>query len=74
MTRPETCGAAGGAISVWFRIIDCTVSHPDAGGSGGVISTFTHALKTTGVSVACTNSVIKCVMDFYCFPVNICVL
>ena len=23
MTRPETCGAAGGAVSVWVNIIDC---------------------------------------------------
>ena len=23
MTRPETCGAAGGAISVWVKIRDC---------------------------------------------------
>ena len=23
MTRPETCGAAGGAISVWVNVIDC---------------------------------------------------
>ena len=23
MTRPDTCGAAGGAISVWVRMIDC---------------------------------------------------
>ena len=31
MTRPETCGAAGGAINFWIRLIDC----PD---EGGVIS------------------------------------
>ena len=24
MTLPETCGAAGGAISLWFRVYDCT--------------------------------------------------
>ena len=23
MTRPETCGAAGGAISLWVNVIDC---------------------------------------------------
>ena len=23
MTRPETCGVAGGAFSVWMNIIDC---------------------------------------------------
>ena len=24
MTRPQTCGAAGGAISVWINIADCS--------------------------------------------------
>ena len=28
MTRPETCGAEGGAISLWIRVIDC----PNIGG------------------------------------------
>ena len=23
MTRPETCGAAGGAISMWVKVIEC---------------------------------------------------
>ena len=23
MTRPETCGAAGGAISFWMRLLSC---------------------------------------------------
>ena len=23
MTRPETCGTAGGAISLWVKVIDC---------------------------------------------------
>ena len=23
MTLPETCGAAGGAVSMWLKIIDC---------------------------------------------------
>ena len=32
MTQPETCGAVGGAISVWLTVIDC--SH-----DGGIIAT-----------------------------------
>ena len=32
LTRPETCGAAGGAISLWLRLKDC----PDW---SGIIST-----------------------------------
>ena len=23
MTRPETCGVAGGAISLWVKMMDC---------------------------------------------------
>ena len=28
MTRPETCGAAGGAISVWLNVVTCSSSRP----------------------------------------------
>ena len=31
MVRPETCGAAGGAISFWIKFIDCP-------NNGGIIS------------------------------------
>ena len=31
MTRPETCGAAGGAISLWVNVFDCQ--------DGGIVST-----------------------------------
>ena len=26
MTDPRTCGAAGGAISLWVKVIDCATS------------------------------------------------
>ena len=32
MTLPETCGAAGGAISLWVNVLDFTAS--------GVLSTY----------------------------------
>ena len=51
MTRPETCGAAGGAISLWFRVIDCSISSID---SGAVVSTLTDSLETTGIAVECS--------------------
>ena len=35
MTRPETCGEAGGAISLWVNLIDC----PSA--VCGIVSTVT---------------------------------
>ena len=31
MTRPETCGAEGGTISLWVKVIDCN-------GSCGIVS------------------------------------
>ena len=33
MTRPETCGAAGGTISLWIRVIDCP-------SIGGIVSSY----------------------------------
>ena len=33
MTRPETCGGAGGAISFWLKTIDCPTD-------AGVISSY----------------------------------
>ena len=33
MTRPETCGAAGGAISLWVNVIECP-------GNCGIVSSF----------------------------------
>ena len=46
MTRPETCGAAGGAISVWVKIRDCH-------GQGGIISSQTNA--ASGTLLFCTD-------------------
>ena len=31
MTKPETCGASGGAVSLWMKVVDCP-------GSGGIVS------------------------------------
>ena len=44
MTRPETCGAAGGAISVWINVvIECTSAYC------GVISSW--VAGSTGSSI-----------------------
>ena len=48
MTRPETCGAAGGAISLWMSFTDCR-SH------GAIITTQKDA-STTGFTVYCPNA------------------
>ena len=42
MTRPDMCGAAGGAISMWINLIDCPqwagiVSSIQLGAIGSVI-------------------------------------
>ena len=39
MTRPDTCGAAGGAISLWMKLIDCPPG-------GGIITTIDDSDKT----------------------------
>ena len=41
MTRPETCGAVGGSISLWANLIDCTF--------GGIIS-------SSGSVIACNEA------------------
>ena len=50
VTKPETCGAAGGAISVWMNIVDCP-QFPVS----GVISTRPSS-ATTGSTIDCGNT------------------
>ena len=52
MTRPETCGAAGGAISVWLNILDC--SGPQI---GIVTSRTSHSL--THSRIECRNNELR---------------
>ena len=44
MTRPETCGAAGGAISLWINVIECPIN-------GGIISS--RAEGSSGSRIVC---------------------
>ena len=56
MTRPETCGAAGGAVSFWMKLVDCPDEFP-----GGIISSYNykpHAV-TTGFQMYCLNDVVR---------------
>ena len=46
MTRPETCGAAGGAISLWLKVINCS--------DDGIITTRSDR-NSTGSIVFCRN-------------------
>ena len=53
MTRPETCGAAGGAISLWVNVIECP-------GNGGIVSSYA---GDTSSLVFCRYDEIR-----YCYP------
>ena len=44
MSRPETCGVAGGAISIWLNEIDCS------SGNAGILSSFG---PSTGSVIIC---------------------
>ena len=54
MTRPETCGAAGGAISLWINVIEC--------GYGGIISSWVEGF--TGSNIFCNVDKIVYVVFF----------
>ena len=47
MTNPNTCGAAGGTVSMWRRVIDCP------SGDLGVFTTITGA--SAGCSILCDS-------------------
>ena len=47
MTQPETCGAAGIAISLWMNVIDCPWA-------GGIVSSVQSG--KTGSHIYCTSS------------------
>ena len=49
MTRPETCGAAGGAISVWINILD------GLGNKEGILSSLVKEW-TTGSRIVCRDT------------------
>ena len=49
MTRPETCGAAGGAISLWAKMIDCP-------SSAGIVSSYNSG---TGLFIFCNDGDIR---------------
>ena len=51
MTRPETCGEAGGAISMWVNVIGCQ------GWDGGIISTL--GFGRTGAVIFCGHGHFK---------------
>ena len=53
MTNPNTCGAAGGAVSLWRRVIDCL----SGAALPGVITTITGG--STGFTILCTPTTVR---------------
>ena len=51
MTQPETCGAAGGAISMWMKVHECP-------NNAGIMTTRENA-DSTGFSIYCKNDKIQ---------------
>ena len=51
MTQPKTCGAAGGAVSFWVRLLDCP-------GLAGIITT--RKVKVTDGGPAGTGFHVGC--------------
>ena len=50
MTHPETCGAAGGAISLWVKAINCL-------GVNGIFSSFSDG--STGFIMDCVSDTLR---------------
>ena len=51
MTRPETCGRAGGAVSLWYREINCPGRFRPGQPAAGL--TTRSSGKSTGFSLNC---------------------
>ena len=49
MSDPQTCGAAGGAISLWFRVINCFV--------GAIITSISN--DTVGSLMLCSTDYVR---------------
>ena len=50
ITRPDTCGAAGGAVSLWLRLLDC-----GEGQLSGLITSTPDSFGSTGFIIACAQ-------------------
>ena len=51
MTQPETCGAAGGAISLWVRVLACPTF-------GGIVTSANNPI-TTASALYCTDRYVR---------------
>ena len=49
MTHPESCGAAGGAISLWFRVVAC-------GHTTSIVATVSNS--TAGYHILCRSRIV----------------
>ena len=58
MTLPGTCGRAGGAISLWVKVIDCPINE-----SCGIITTLQGG-RFHGFLIHCFEGNIRYTLDF----------
>ena len=56
ITQPDTCGAAGGAVSLWVKVIDC-------GFDDGIFTTMENT-QMRGVAITCYPPNIKYVREY----------
>ena len=54
MTNPDTCSSAGGAISLWMKLVNCTSRH------FGVVIRTGNFFYNPGFTISCS--------DFESFP------
>ena len=57
MSDPRTCSSAGGAISLWVKVIDCP-------SRGGIVSSV-NAPFHTGSAIICENQHIRYETSYY---------
>ena len=50
MTHPESCDAAGGGISLWFRVVGC-------GLAGTIVATVSNT--TAGYHIFCNSGILS---------------
>ena len=50
MTRPDACGVAGGAVSVWLKVVECE--------NGGILTT-TQNGSSTGLFIRCKYNMFR---------------
>ena len=53
MTVPDTCGTSGGAISLWYKVTECSFS-------GAIVTTLQNA-HSGGTAISCDGQIVRLV-------------